>query len=908
MAKDVVWMEDGSGRLTVEKGDTLSGIATTYGRGPSPGSPSSVKAIAAANNIVNPNRIAVGQKLTIPASGGSGSTSGGASTPSTPSKAEILQFGLQSDTDRTLFATWAWTKGNTASYNVLWLYDTGDGVWFVGNDSSVSVNKNEPAVSRQSTYTIPSNANRVKFKVKPVSETQTKNGKETTYWTSTWSTEEIYNVDDLPPTTPPVPSVTVDKYRLTATLENLDVNGTAIHFKVVQDNTIVYKVSNTTIKTETNSASYACILAPGSEYKVCARSAKGNLYSDWSQYSSPVKTIPSVPSGITTCQAKSATSVYLEWASVPNAVTYDIEYATKIDYFDGSNQTTTQTGIEYTHYELGGLESGEEYFFRVRAVNTEGSSAWSEIKSVSIGKAPAAPTTWSSTTTAITGDPLNLYWVHNAEDGSSQTYAELELTIDSDTQVYTIKNSTDEDERDKTSVYSLSTSSYKEGTVIKWRVRTAGVTKTYGDWSVERTIDVYAPPTLTLSLTDSAGTAIEELTTFPFKVSALAGPKTQAPIGYHLVITAKEGYETVDYVGNIKMVSSGDAVYSKYFDITTALSLTLSANDLDLENNIGYTLTCSVTMNSGLTVDESIDFTVSWTDLEYEPNAEISVDDKAFTAYIRPYCESSSITRYKVTLSDGVYTKTTETVGAVWGEVVAGAKTTTDELVYSGITDGETSLYYCEVETTTTVDGVLLSVYRREFDGSFTELITGLTNGANTTITDPHPALDYARYRIVAITTSTGAVSYYDVPGYPMGGKAVVMQWDEAWSTFNSINEDELEDPAWSGSMLKLPYNIDVLNAHSSDVSLIEYIGRKRPVSYYGTQLGETATWNVEIPKYDTETLYTIRRLAIWMGDVYVREPSGSGYWASVKVSFGQKHLDVTIPVTFDITRVEGGI
>ena len=115
-------------------------------------------------------------------------------------------------------------------------------------------------------------------------------------------------------------------------------------------------------------------------------------------------------------------------------------------------------------------------------------------------------------------------------------------------------------------------------------------------------------------------------------------------------------------------------------------------------------------------------------------------------------------------------------------------------------------------------------------------------------------------------------------------------------------------DRPWTGSMLKLPYNIDVSDAYEQDVSLIEYIGRSHPVSYYGTQKGETATWNLEIPKKDKETLYELRRLAVWLGDAYVREPSGSGYWASVKVSFSQKHCEVTIPVTLSITRVEGGV
>ena len=108
--------------------------------------------------------------------------------------------------------------------------------------------------------------------------------------------------------------------------------------------------------------------------------------------------------------------------------------------------------------------------------------------------------------------------------------------------------------------------------------------------------------------------------------------------------------------------------------------------------------------------------------------------------------------------------------------------------------------------------------------------------------------------------------------------------------------------------MLKLPYNIDVSDSHSPDVELVEYIGRSHPVSYYGTQVGESSSWSLDIPKSDKETLYAIRRLAKWMGNVYVREPSGSGYWAHLTVSFSHKDLDVVIPVKFNITRVEGGV
>ena len=87
----------------------------------------------------------------------------------------------------------------------------------------------------------------------------------------------------------------------------------------------------------------------------------------------------------------------------------------------------------------------------------------------------------------------------------------------------------------------------------------------------------------------------------------------------------------------------------------------------------------------------------------------------------------------------------------------------------------------------------------------------------------------------------------------------------------------------------------------------MSYVGRKRKVSYYGTQLGETSTWNMDIPKSDYETLYTLRRLAAWTGDVYIREPSGMGFWANVKVGYSTKHCELVVPITLTVTRVEGG-
>lgn len=894
-------LSDDKKSVTVEKGDTLSQIAVDYGNG------KTYKQLAAINDIANPDLIYVGQVIKLVE--GNEQVSNVAS--GSASRATITAFGLQSNGNNTLFATWKWGLDKTASYKVMWSYDTGDGVWFVGNNSTISVDKDDPVAGRQSTYNIPANAKQVKFKVKPISEEKSNNNNNPKYyWSAEWSTEKKYDVSKNPPSRTSTPSVSIEKYKLTASLDNIDptaANAEGVEFQIVKDNSKVFNTGKA--KITTNHVAYSCSVDAGGEYKVRCRAYKGSVYGEWSDYSNGVKTIPATPSSITAIRAASETSIYLEWAAISSATSYDIEYATKKEYFDGSDQTNTVTAIEFNHYEKTGLETGREYFFRVRAVNSVGHSAWSGIKSVTVGTKPAAPTTWSSTTTVITGEDLTLYWVHNSEDGSSQTFAELELYINGLLESHTIKNTTDENEKDKTSSYVVTTNNYIEGTTIEWRVRTAGVTKQYGEWSIQRTIDIYAPPTLSLSVTNINGASFETLDSFPFYIRGLASPKTQQPIGYHLVITANTGYEIVDDTGNTRIVNQGEQVYSRYFDTSDPLDVEISASNIDLRNNIDYTITCVVSMNSGLTAEATSTFTVAWTESYYEPNAEIGLDLETFTASIRPYYGGTRLLCYKVEYASFKYTVTETIIDSVYGSVVVGALTETGEQVYYGTNSSGASVYYCYKATDeeSTDEDVLLSVYRREFDGGLTELAVGIDASGTTTITDPHPALDYARYRVVAKSKTTGAVSFYDVPGLLVGGKAVIIQWDERWTRFDTTEDGEPEQPVWSGSMVKLPYSVDVSDSRDPDVALIEYIGRKRPVSYYGTQLGESATWNVEIEKSDKDTLYALRRLSTWMGDVYVREPSGSGYWANITVSFSQKHKELTIPVTFGITRVEGG-
>ena len=880
---------------TVKRGDSLWRIASNYGSSIAGNNINAkIDTLVRINGIKNRNLIYVGQVIKLSESGSTSSSSPAAAPSKQPT---VNAFGLQSANEtssknRAMYAAWTFTgtyASQTAKYKYRWTQYK-NGKWVLESEGETTAADDIYCYSEGSADDI---ATKIRFQVLPIPTThkvKDSSGNETDVddWTGAqWSAVKEYDFSDNPPLTPEKPTVSIEDLTLVISISNIDagdLDATSVKFNVVKDNsTSVHTSAPITINTTSNYVSYRYKVTEGSTYTVraCSVNSKGKT-SGWSDFSEEKGTKPSAPSGITTYRrnkrSDGSISAYLEWAPVANATKYKIEYTTVREDFEtaSKNIQSVETEDARTSIEVTGIESGHDYFFRVRAVNDVGESDPTDIVTVPIGTPPAAPTTWSSASSAFVGEEMGLNWTHNPTDNSRQSYAQLSLKInDNDWVSYVFENTTNDTTGERTDEESFTYGtaiSYKgelhvelntsqvnlKNAKVQWKVRTAGITDQFSDtdWSVERTIYVYEKPTLNLSMTsDIAGTGalITTLTTFPFYIRAAVGLDSyelQKPVGYHLRIVSNGSYQTVDDTGRTKNVNSGDAAYSKYFDTTDILIVEMSANNVDLESGIDYTVYCTVDMSTGLSIEQTHNFSVSWTDVEYTISADISVETESYTALISPYCSAS---------------------------------------------DG------------TLLDNVTLAVYRREYDGSYTEIATGIPN-TNTAVTDPHPALDYARYRLVAKDKSTGAISFYDMAGYPVGGTAILIQWEEEWTTFDNTGETSLNGPAWSGSMLKLPYNVDVTDNRKADASFVEYVGRKHPVSYYGTQLGETSTWNVAIPKEDKETIYALRRLSIWTGDVYVREPSGMGYWANVEVTFNIKHSDVTVPITLNITRVEGGV
>lgn len=810
------------------------------------------------------------------------------------------------DEDRTVMATWGCNWGDTSNFEVFWRYGLPNGK-FVDSTSSVSYIPDN--FWYQNKFTYPENATWVQVWVRPKGPDD--GGTWGGYYCP-WSPGPdgvwFYVYDFAVPKDVPTPEVTSDKYRVTIVeaIDSIDYdsNTQAIHFYIVDELGLVIYQPTVVINRNVSAARYQFDGQAGKKYKVAARGVNRdyNQFGKWSSYSGFVE-MPPDRVEIASIKAISPTSVNISVpANSSNGVkSRQVNYTSSPNDFKGNDEgvgsTKTFDNLTSNTMTIEGLESGKTWYFRIRNANDSGASGWSEIKSVLLGIKPSPPTTWSNTVTAKVGEIVSLNWTHNSRDGSSMQSSNvwIKRSDSSYHDVINVPGVKDQDTQEwlNSGRYLYDTSKLPDGTTLQWKVQTRGVLETYSDYSVTREVKVYAPPTLSVNVYKTqtpTGSPVHNLDSFPFYIVAQAGPESQKAISFHISIAADKAYQKVDYNGEMIWVNENETIYSHFFDFdatqdliefedyaviqNNTLTLKLMPYDVDFETGQSYTIKATVAMNSGLSSEAYATLKVDWQDQELYPQADVYVDEDEFTATIVPFCPI---------LPD-------------------------DPTGMSGFNEGG-------IEDLPLVEDVLLSVYRIDYDGRMTKILDDIPNDRSSAVIDPHPAIDYARYRIVAITESTGAVGYTDVDPVSIGQPGIVIQWDESWQKSIFINpaDNQLEGVAgWSGSRLTLPFNVKTSESNEPDRSTVEYIGQEHPTSYFGTQLGTKASWSSVIEKSDSDRLDLIRKLNRYQGNVYVRNSRGVGYWAIVKLSYnidyGDEGEDLLIPINIDVTRVRGGI
>lgn len=778
-------------------------------------------------------------------------------------QASNLAIGQQGSTGTTVYATWtafsSARQKNIDSITVAWSYQVlnsaGAAVWLKGSTESAG-----KGAVLSSTYSAPSESLAVSVSVMPV---LTKNGKKrATSKAASASRSFAGNA----PSKPNAPSVAVDGYSLTLRVQSTDPYAkTAVFYMYRDSEGGPYWTSYAIPISGSAQAQQIITLTPGHRYYARVKLFNGSAGSEISDPSAISEiTVPDRVNNVVATPI-SQTQISLSWTPVSGAAStngYEIEYATDTKYFGGSNSSTMSTSntTEYIN-----VETGHIWYFRVRAKNANNiTGAWSDPPaSAAAASKPNPPTTWTLTGMAYVDSSIALYWTHNSADGSKPTESEIEWSLNSgQPHSITITHDLGPDDHDYTFNYvmNLISSSFNDGDILKWRVRTKGVSAMgWSDYSVLREVKIFAPASLSLYIPG-------EISAYPINIDVTVTPATQAIVSFYISISARDSYDDNDYMGEFQHIMAGQRVFSKnYSNLENIDTISLTPADINLKTGQTYDVEAVVATSAGLMADTSTEFTLNIEEPDYYLDMGINVDYESLSAALVPGC-------------------------------------------YSDINEDAEGDDIYDIEDI--VDDVSISVYRINFDGSFTPIELNIPNDGVTVISDPHPALDNGKYRLVAMDNTTGMMFFDDVISEDLEVKGLVLQWDAKYANYLVRDiVDELNEPAIGnmagGTTLKLPYNVKKNESSDIDNNLVEYIGREHPVSYYGTQKGQKSSYSTDVPKDDLNTLDLLRRLQIWPGDVYIRAQDGLGYWAKVEVSFDRDYDSLVMPVNIDTIRVD---
>ena len=677
---------------------------------------------------------------------------------------------------------------------------------------------------------------------------------------------------------------------------------------------------------------------------------------------------PTAPFALTCAPQSSAhpENVRLDWqereGSTPDAefATYDIQWTANAGAF-ADNAATSQ------HYTVTGLDRGKQWWFRVRKVNDLGNSGWAEAEAGDTWASPtvctltiapeaenlSAPTTTSTLAGYEAGETIVIGWTHNSEQDSEQTEWEVGIraTIN---EVVTegIISGTGADGVMSLTLDSITidvdgtatTVTLSDGAVVEWRARTKGVTD-WSPWSGWRAFSIWDAPAVSIGLLNGLDLDVADygLTCMPLTVEVTAAgfAEDNAPVEWWAEIVALDGYDVSAYDGRGTYVpegmtmwqgsiSSGDDGFSR-----DGWSAKVSVFDVSLTNGMRYEVRAGAVTAQGVRAEaEPYEVTPEWSSTIPTPSADVWFDDTQLSCHVALGCVippdesdmetvTAAITSYTSPQNVVVFSVDYGTGEGQYIEVKHNGTTLPRDawrvMVFPRSTASppydQVNVYILEssgltLPTTVTVTygpptprhDVRLGVWRIESNGSLVELANDLPSDIAQEIIDPHATFGSASYRIIATDDGTGEQGACDVT-CPSPIDHAVIQWAEA----TRIDAEETWDTsAFAGNHIELPFDLTLSERYAPDAVLREYAGRKHPVAYYGTQRGQTMEMTTNVVRdMDGRSIAMLRYLADSMTPVYVRTPSGLGFWAHVAPSMSGSYGSAAVAVSLDVTRVD---
>lgn len=627
-----------------------------------------------------------------------------------------------------------------------------------------------------------------------------------------------------------------------------------------------------------------------------------SMVSDYDSYTTSMPTAPVLNSVVNTTTSG---KVYLSWTnSWTDATGMIIAWTDDPDnWMSNEDPQTYEIEEVAANWFITGLETGQLWYFRVRAVRDVGGnetkSPWSNEVSIDLASAPAVPVL-NLSEEAITEDGMvTAYWSYVTTDGTGQIAGSIvEATYSGGVWTYgrSVGSTTTAQHID---IYAKDWG-WTNGSTVYLALQTRSGSGGQSEYSTPVELHIAETPTVTITTTSlSASETMTEhflgdgvTDTFVCANSATATP-TVLVEGVAATVSSYSGSS----VTLTAAPDDGDEVVITYTttdnNILDALPLTATVtttNSATLSVAIERTVAYRMDRPDGTVTDGAIGETVYVETREAEASNSISIN-------------ASDLLGKLGRLDDGAFYDLVATVESSYGQSVETRVSfkvhwshQAWEPTVTFVTD--TTNYIARITPVAGADyvsGDTCDIYRLSVDQP--ELVY---SGANfgTEYVDPYPAFgEFSGYKVVTVTenqdyiTEDNEFAEYDTT-------------QDENTTYTQLDPQTLVID-FDGDRIELPYNITLSNAWSKDFQRTSYLGGHVAGDHNKTVLMDLNAGSVFVRGLDGVDDVKMRALSRYAGICHVRTPDGSSFAADVQVTEGQAYNTRVITYTLNIQKVD---
>lgn len=324
-----------------------------------------------------------------------------------------------------------------------------------------------------------------------------------------------------------------------------------------------------------------------------------------------------------------------------NATSAEISWAEKEDAWESTE--TPETFVidhEATRWILDGLSAGTKYYIRVRLINDDTYSPYSDTAEITLTLPPVTPVLVLSDGTITQDGRFTASWAYSSPDGTEQEYAEI------------VYNSTiiGHTENANYITFYAKDLGWTAGTyALKVRVKSAS--GSYSEYSDEVSIQVVAPLTASISQTSLTNVTVTDDTSVTRSVLSLTAMPLTVTVtgagsggGTVLAIERAESYHIERPDENTDYGYEGETIFLLNQVGEAQISVTTENIMGRFDDGAKYRLVATVKDGLGQTDTVTRDFEIHWSRKALMPTGTVTISGT--TARITPTAQNAISSDY----------------------------------------------------------------------------------------------------------------------------------------------------------------------------------------------------------------------------------------------------------------------